>query len=446
MTGSPTAMVCAGCGYHADPDDPLPFRCPRAGRDDVDHVMRRELDAHAIRFPEGDEANPFVRYRTLFHSYHLARRHGLDDADHIAIVEELDRAVASVDGRGFGVTPFARADALSDALGFEPAGGVWVKDETGGVAGSHKARHLMGVMLYLLAAGRAGLLAEGAASGELAIASCGNAGLAAAVIARAAGRSLRVFVPAWADPAILDRLRHLGAAVVPCQREPGSAGDPAYLAFREAIAAGAIPFTCQGPENGLAIEGGATLGYEIVSSVVGSEAPPPDRVVVQAGGGALASSTIQAFDDAIRLGVSIPLPRVHAVQPAGVHPLERAYRLLTDGTADEDAIRDVLARARRQRSRLMWPWETEPRSVATGILDDETYDWAAILDGTVRSGGHPIVVTEDDLRDANSLAADRTGIPVDHTGSAGLAGVLSLRRTGGIEPSERVAVLFTGRR
>src|SRR5207302_6125324 len=141
MTGSSTAMVCAGCGYQADPDDPLPFRCPRAGTDDVDHVMRRELDGRAVRFPDGHEANPFVRYRTLFHGYHLARRRGLDDADHIAIVEELDRAVASVDGRGFRVTPFARADELSDALGFEPSGGVWVKDETGGVAGSHKARH-----------------------------------------------------------------------------------------------------------------------------------------------------------------------------------------------------------------------------------------------------------------------------------------------------------------
>ena len=76
---------------------------------------------------------------------------------------------------------------------------------------------------------------------------------------------------------------------------------------------------------------------------------------------------------------------------------------------------DVLARARKERSRFMWPWETEPRSAATGILDDETFDWAAILDGTVRSGGHPIVVSEDDLRDANSLAADRTGIAVDQT-------------------------------
>jgi threonine synthase len=40
----------------------------------------------------------------------------------------------------------------------------------------------------------------------------------------------------------------------------------------------------------------------------------------------------------------------------------------------------------------------------------------------------------------------RTGIPVDPTGSAGLAGLLEMRRSGQIGDHDRVAVLFTGRR
>ena len=39
----PSTICCAGCGYAADPDDPYPFRCPRAGTDDTDHVMTRVL-------------------------------------------------------------------------------------------------------------------------------------------------------------------------------------------------------------------------------------------------------------------------------------------------------------------------------------------------------------------------------------------------------------------
>jgi threonine synthase len=56
----------------------------------------------------------------------------------------------------------------------------------------------------------------------------------------------------------------------------------------------------------------------------------------------------------------------------------------------------------------------------------------------------PVVVSEDLLVHANGLAASATGIDVDPTGSAGLAGLLALRDRGEIGDHERVAVLFTG--
>ncbi|MGZ6339477.1 MAG: hypothetical protein ACXWNG_03840, partial [Candidatus Limnocylindrales bacterium] len=87
---------------------------------------------------------------------------------------------------------------------------------------------------------------------------------------------------------------------------------------------------------------------------------------------------------------------------------------------------------------------TEPRSIAHGILDDETYDWLAVVEGMLVSGGYPVVVDEPTLAEANVLAVRRTGIPVDHTGSAGLAGLIELVRGGAVDPAETVAVLFTG--
>ena len=92
----------------------------------------------------------------------------------------------------------------------------------------------------------------------------------------------------------------------------------------------------------------------------------------------------------------------------------------------------------------MWPWETEPHSIAHGILDDETYDWLAVVEAMLTSGGRPVVVGEEALIRANAVAVETTGIPVDPTGSAGLAGLLELRRLGVIAPNARVAVLFTG--
>jgi threonine synthase len=92
----------------------------------------------------------------------------------------------------------------------------------------------------------------------------------------------------------------------------------------------------------------------------------------------------------------------------------------------------------------MWPWETEPHSIAHGILDDETYDWLVLVQEMLATGGSTVVVDETTLAGANVLARDATGIAADATGTAGLAGLLALRDTGVVGDAERVAVLFTG--
>ncbi len=182
-----TRLECAGCGAVPDWRDPYPFRCPNADRaDDVDHVLRRILDLSAVCFPERGDPNPFIAYRSLLHAYDLAMRGGLSDESFCALVTALDDRVAAVDGHGFSRTPFFRSAELSDALGLSDAGGVWVKDETGNVAGSHKARHLFNVLIQLEVAERLGF-ADSSRRRELAIASCGNAALAAAVVAAAGG-------------------------------------------------------------------------------------------------------------------------------------------------------------------------------------------------------------------------------------------------------------------
>ncbi len=92
----------------------------------------------------------------------------------------------------------------------------------------------------------------------------------------------------------------------------------------------------------------------------------------------------------------------------------------------------------------MSPWPVAPRSIARGILDDEAYDWAAVVETMLATGGEAVVVGESALVAANELARRVTPIDVDHTGSSGLAGLLALRDGGSVREDERVAVLFTG--
>ena len=96
MTPAGSTIRCSGCGYVTDPDDTYPFRCPRAGTDDTDHVLTRVLELGGSYFPRGSEENPFVRYRALMHSHHVATAHGISDAGYTGLVASLDLSVAAI--------------------------------------------------------------------------------------------------------------------------------------------------------------------------------------------------------------------------------------------------------------------------------------------------------------------------------------------------------------
>jgi threonine synthase len=138
------------------------------------------------------------------------------------------------------------------------------------------------------------------------------------------------------------------------------------------------------------------------------------------------------------------IPRIHTVQTEGAHPLERAFHRVEALVSKKGDLDRAMQEATAHRAAYMWPWEEEPKSMATGILDDETYDWRAVVRGMLATGGRAAVVDEETLAKANELATDTTGIPVDPTGSSGLAGLLTLRAEGVIADNDRVVLLFTG--
>lgn len=512
---TPAALLCRGCGCTVAWNDPQTFRCPRAETDagaDIDHVLVRPSIAPLDLTADVDEPQPFVRFRRQIWAYHRLLAAGLSDAEVVALIRRLDAQVAAVDGRGFHITPTLPSPSIARQLGLPVGCTLWCKDETSNVSGSHKGRHLFGLLLELHVADllQSRRVGERAASFDrapfdrapLAIASCGNAALAAAVLAKAVQRPLQVFIPPDAAPSVQARLRSLGADVRLCPRTPTdpnsqtATGDPTYLAFRAAVAQGAVPFCCQGPDNGLVIQGGQTLVYELLSTL-GSRRERLRHVFVQVGGGALLSAVVAALQEAVDCGLLPALPRIYAVQTRAVAPLWRAYlRLLQHLSATADptdnaallaglnALQDrhltssavasdsvviparlmaeaavaaqqlpieaALQFARQHRHQFMWPWTVEgaAHSLAHGILDDETYDFAQALQGLLRSGGFPILVGEAALAQARDLARSAGFARVDATGAAGLSGLLTLAQndvlSSIVRDGEDVAVLLTG--
>ena len=116
------------------------------------------------------------------------------------------------------------------------------------------------------------------------------------------------------------------------------------------------------------------------------------------------------------------------VQTAGCAPFARAWQRLS-GVELGDAV--------RCRSRFMWPWASTPASAASGILDDETYDWWEAAKGVRETGGDALVVDEAAIARAYELAKTRTAIRASTTGTAGLAGLLAA-------PSQSAAIVFSG--
>lgn len=394
---------CAVCGATVGIEVPLAWQCPNRTADDPHHVLH--LVASGALAPPEPDPHPFVRYGTRLAWWAFAGAHGMTFDERVALTRGVSGA--------FIVTPFSRSDALTDRIGAE----IWVKDETGQVAGSQKGRHLLSILLHLLAAEQLGLI-DGRP--PLAIASCGNAAMAAATLAHAVDWPIDVFVPTWMDAAFGRRLDELGATTHTCERRADDPpGDPAMLRFREAVRHGSIPFSVQGPENAWCLDGGRTLGWELADQA--DEAGVAlDRVVVQVGGGAFAASVGAGLGPSVRLDT---------VQTAGCAPLAAAW----------NRAYGVAAPARHW-SEIMRPWP-DPHSAANGILDDETYDWIADLDVMQTSGGRPIVADEADVLDAHEFAT-AAGFDVSVTGSAGLAGVLAIRDE--LRPDEHVAVVMSG--
>jgi len=397
-------------------------------------------------------------------SHRAAVSNGLSTNGVITMIRSLDAAVAAVDGHGFEPTPAAIQAELADAIGLESE--LWVKDETHNVSGSHKGRHLFGVALRRMVDEAVGRSAEG----RFAIASCGNAALAASVVARALDHPIDVFVPTWADAGVTDMIESLGGNVVRCEREPGTSGDPTHRAMVAAVGDGGVAFSCQGTDTPSTIDGGRTLGWEFVDSLIDHDGNAPtrlDRLVIQVGGGALASSTVLALASDVGAERLQAMPTIHPVQPVGNHPFVRAWDLVVAelldsssaagvaanragaaaelGRLDGAATRAVMSRVSSRPDSYMWPWDDEPVSYASGILDDITYDWLSILEATLVTGGWPVLPSEDQFRRAHWLGHAHTEINVCPTGASGLAGLLALVDAASIPTAnERVGLLFTG--
>jgi threonine synthase len=279
---------------------------------------------------------------------------------------------------------------------------VLIKDESINPTSSFKARGLS------LAVNRAREL--GAKGVQLA--SAGNAGMALAAYAAAAGLPARVAIPSDTPRTVVERCRFHGAEVL---EGPGTLVDVARLLNQEDGY-----FTVSTLREPYRVEGKKTMGLEVAEQL-GWELP--DWIIYPLGGGTGVVGMHKAFDELERLGlVGSKRPRMVAAQIAGCAPIARAFEQGTEAAE---------------------PW-ADPDTRVWGLRVPKAIGDFLVLRAVRETGGRVMAIAEDRLPAITARIARQEGLLFGPEGSVALAAAEDLVAAGAFQPGERVVVFQTG--
>lgn len=301
-----------------------------------------------------------------------------------------------------GGTPLLQAPALRAALG-TPS--LWVKDETRGPTASNKDR------------ATALVIEDGLRHGldTITTASTGNAAVATAFGAAAAGMRAAIFVSIDCQEDKLALMTQAGAWVFQVPDGYAAAVDLSRAAVEEFgwvdRNTGVNPLTIEAKKT-VALEIWEQLGRRM-----------PDVMVAPVGDGPTLAALEKGFAELVACGVAASKPRLVGVQARACQPLVRAWQG-TDPAPDE-----------------LDPGST----VADGIAVLRPAIGDAVLRAVRSSGGVMVAVSDSELMDAVGLLASTAGVGAEPAGAASVAGLRSALREGLVDRNETVVVLVTGR-
>lgn len=280
---------------------------------------------------------------------------------------------------------------------------AYIKDEGVSPTGTFKARGMAVAVSMAAALG----------NDRLVVPSAGNAGVALAAYATAAGLEALVVAPRDTPQVLLRETIRRGARCILVRGDLGEAGEYAEIASDFGYLNLA---TLREPYR---VEGKKTMGYEVWEQL----GKVPDWLVFPTGGGTGVVGLWKAFRELGELGwTDGSLPRLCAVQSDGCAPLAAAWR------EGRDYLPDV----------------REPRTVATGLRVPHPAGYRLVLRAVRDTNGVILSVPEGELIDAAGRMGAREGIYPCFEGAAAYLGFEALVREKRVGPGDQVVVFNTG--
>jgi len=382
--------ACSKCGPLAELAEPV-YVCPECcGNLDVVLDVERVRSAHSPASVGAGADRSLWRYAAL-----LA----------VNVPPASTAALRSVGG-----TPLFPVSRVAEHCGLQQ---VWIKDDSRLPTASFKDRASAVVVARALDLGITRLIT----------ASTGNAGVALAGMAAAAGLEAVILVPESAPPAKIAQLLVFGARLVLVKGNYAAAFNLSLQAARElglyCRSTGYNPFT---------LEGKKTAAFEIAEQLCAESAEDgrdtwvaPDCVFVSVGDGNIIGGVHKGFKELHALGWTRRVPRMMGVQAAGSAAIYNAF------AAQTSEIGSVRA-----------------QTVADSIATDWPADGLHGLQAATQSGGAYLTVTDAEILAAIPELARLTGVFAEPSCAAAYAGLLKAARSGLVAPHERVVLLITG--
>ncbi|MBK7906854.1 MAG: threonine synthase [Gemmatimonadetes bacterium] len=305
---------------------------------------------------------------------------------------------------GEGMTPMIELPHLAADVGVRR---LWVKDEGINPTASFKARGLMMAVTRAKALRLPGVC----------VPTAGNAGIALAAYAAAAGIPCRIFAPETTPPPILGSIRAFGAELVLVAGHIGDAGK-ATMAFAKESG----HFNVATVREPYRVEGMKTMGYEVAEQLGWRL---PDAIVYPTGGGEGTIGIWKAMAEMVAWGwlpADAPLPRMIIAQASGCAPLVRAFHA-GEGKAT--------------------PWES-PATHASGLRVPGPLGDRMTLRTLRESRGEAEAVSEERIRHGTFLLASKSGIDAAPEGGAALEATRQLVAAGRLSKDAEVVVFNTG--
>ena len=305
---------------------------------------------------------------------------------------------------GEGMTPLIELPQLAREVGVRR---LWVKDEGQNPTASFKARGLMMAVTRAKALGLPGVC----------VPTAGNAGIALAAYAAAAGIPARIYAPRTTPPPILGSIRAFG---VELELVDGHIGDAGKATVQFATESGF--FNVATVREPYRVEGMKTMGYELAEQMAWEL---PDVIMYPTGGGEGTIGIWKAIEEMFAWGwlsSDTVKPRMIITQASGCAPLVRAFH------AGEDKAT---------------PWEN-PTTHASGLRVPGPFGDRWTLRTLRQSRGDAEAVDEDAIRAGTLALASQSGIDAAPEGGCALAATAQLVKTGRLRADSTVVVFNTG--